>query len=160
MTLDIKLLAMLFAVNGAPIILQRLLGDRWNAALDAGWNKLDGAPLFGPSKTWRGVLGALVAGPLAALALDFPLRLGLIAAAGAMAGDLLSSFAKRRLKIAASGQALGLDQIPESLLPLLLMREPLALADRDIFIIVVDFLVLELLISRLLYRLHIRQQPY
>lgn len=92
--------------------------------------------------------------------MGLPAELGALAAAAAMSGDLLSSFIKRRLNIAASGQALGLDQIPESLLPLLLLRDELNLADRDIFIIVVDFLVLELLLSRLLFWLHIRERPY
>jgi len=160
MTLDIKLLALLFFVNGAPIILRRLLGARWNAAVDGGKTWFDGRPLFGPSKTWRGTLGALAAGPLGAWVVCLPADLGLLAAGAAMSGDLLSSFIKRRLNIAASGQALGVDQIPESLLPLLLLRDELNLADRDIFIIVVDFLILELLLSRLLFWLHIRERPY
>ena len=41
------------------------------------------------------------------------LGIGLLVAATAMAGDLLSSFLKRRLALAPSSQAIGLDQIPE-----------------------------------------------
>jgi CDP-2,3-bis-(O-geranylgeranyl)-sn-glycerol synthase len=160
MMLDLKILALLFIVNGAPVILQRLLDQRWNAPVDFGSKLPDGRPLFGPSKTWRGVLGALAAGPPSALALGFSPEAGLLAAAAAMAGDALSSFLKRRIGITASGQALGLDQIPESLFPLLMLRTEWDLDEKDIFILVTDFFVLELLFSRLLYRLNIRQQPY
>ena len=35
-----------------------------------------------------------------------------------MAGDLLSSFTKRRMRLASSSMAPGIDQVPESVLPL------------------------------------------
>lgn len=160
MMLDLKILALLFVVNGAPIIVQLLLGKRWNAPLDGGLKLFDGKPLFGASKTWRGVAGALAIGPPISLALGLSAQAGLWTAVGAMGGDLLSSFIKRRFGFAASSQALGLDQIPESLLPLILVRSEWNLDDKDIFILVLDFFVLELLLSRLLYWLHIRKQPY
>ena len=43
-----------------------------------------------------------------------------ILAAASMAGDLLASFLKRRFGLKVHAQAIGLDQIPEALLPLLL----------------------------------------
>jgi len=86
--------------------------------------------------------------------------LGLQVGALAMAGDLLSSFVKRRLDRPPSSQALGLDQIPESLLPLLSCIGPLGLTLPDIAAGVVGFFVGELLISRLLFWMHVRDQPY
>jgi CDP-archaeol synthase len=77
-----------------------------------------------------------------------------------MAGDLLSSFLKRRLSLPSSSQAIGLDQIPESLLPQLVCIEPLGLTTLDIVAGLVIFLVGGLLISRLLFRLNLRDQPY
>ncbi|WP_194476604.1 hypothetical protein [Bradyrhizobium sp. CCBAU 53338] len=59
-----------------------------------------------------------------------------------------------------SSQALGLDQVPESLLPLLACRESLGLSYAGILVIVLMFFVGELAISRLLYVLRIRDQPY
>ncbi|HMX52743.1 MAG TPA: CDP-archaeol synthase, partial [Plasticicumulans sp.] len=64
------------------------------------------------------------------------------------------------LGLASSAQALGIDQVPEALLPLLAVRETLALDGWVIAALVAAFVVLELLLSRLLYRLHIRRQPY
>jgi hypothetical protein len=69
-------------------------------------------------------------------------------------------FLKRRLNLPPSSQALGLDQIPESLLPLLACIDPLDLTMYDIATSVVISLVGELLISRLLFRMHLRDQPY
>ncbi len=56
--------------------------------------------------------------------------------------------------------ALGLDQIPESLFPMLACRHLLSLSLLDIVLVVVAFFIVELLLSRLLYKLHIRDKPY
>jgi hypothetical protein len=77
-----------------------------------------------------------------------------------MAGDLLSSFLKRRLGLAPSSRATGLDQIPESLFPLLACRSALALTAMDIATGCVIFFVGELLLSHLFFRLGLRDRPY
>ncbi len=77
-----------------------------------------------------------------------------------MAGDLFSSFVKRRLNFPPSSQAIGIDQVPESLLPMLACRDALALTAADIALGVGIFFVGELIVSRLLYRIHLRDRPY
>jgi CDP-2,3-bis-(O-geranylgeranyl)-sn-glycerol synthase len=77
-----------------------------------------------------------------------------------MAGDLLSSFIKRRLGLAPSSQAIGLDQIPESLIPLLACRQAVGLSFTDIIMGAAIFLVTELTLSRVLFRFHFRERPY
>ena len=77
-----------------------------------------------------------------------------------MAGDLLSSFIKRRLNRPPSSRAIGLDQIPESLLPLLACHEALALTAADIGIVVAAFFAGAVILSRLLYRVGLRDEPY
>ena len=57
-------------------------------------------------------------------------------------------------------RALGLDQIPESLFPLLACRDALSLTALDIALAVAIFFIGELVLSRLLYRAHFRDQPY
>jgi len=81
-------------------------------------------------------------------------------ATAAMAGDLLASFVKRRLNLPPSSQALGLDQVPESLLPLLAGRQALALSGVDILLVLTAFVVGELIFARLFYKLGLRDQPY
>jgi hypothetical protein len=155
-----QVLVLLGVANGTPIFATRLFGKRFSAPLDGALKLADGRPLFGPSKTVRGLVLSLVCTTLAALLLDFEWITGAGLAAASMLGDLLSSFIKRRLGLRAHSQAFGLDQIPESLLPLLLLREHLGLGYADIALIVAAFIVLELILSRLLYTLHIRDRPY
>jgi hypothetical protein len=73
---------------------------------------------------------------------------------------LFSSFMKRRLNLPPSSQALGLDQVPESLFPLLACRFSLALTAADIALGIVIFFVGELALSRVLYKVHLRDEPY
>jgi hypothetical protein len=80
--------------------------------------------------------------------------------AGAMLGDLVSSFIKRRLGVASSGRATGLDQIPEALLPLLLVQRTLALTAVQIAAVTLLFFVLEIPLARLSHRWGLRDQPY
>ena len=77
-----------------------------------------------------------------------------------MVGDCLSSFIKRRLHLPSSARALGLDQIPESLLPLLGVWHQFSLTLEGIALTVAGFFILELGLSRILYKLHIRKHPY
>ena len=77
-----------------------------------------------------------------------------------MTGDLFSSFIKRRLGLPPSSMALGLDQIPELLLPALVYKNLTTFTLVDIVIVTTLFLVGELVLSRLLFKLHIRDQAY
>ena len=155
-----RLLLLLVIVNGAPILARWLLGSHGAWPVDGGRRYADGRPLLGPAKTWRGLFAALLAGALAAPPLGLSPLLGLQLAAAAMAGDLLSSFLKRRLGYASSSMALGLDQIPEALLPALLAMPYLQLSLAEVLWVVALFFAVELLLSRLLYRLGIRREPY
>jgi CDP-2,3-bis-(O-geranylgeranyl)-sn-glycerol synthase len=154
------LLVLLAVANGTPMLAAKLLGRRFAYPLDGGLRFIDGRPLLGRSKTVRGVALSLLATTAAAPLLGFEWGIGLRVGAFAMIGDLLSSFCKRRLGRASSSPALGLDQIPESLLPLLACRGPLALTAADIATGVIVFFVGEVLLSRLLYAFDLRERPY
>jgi CDP-2,3-bis-(O-geranylgeranyl)-sn-glycerol synthase len=156
----LEVLFIVGVANGAPILAENLLQDRCKTPVDFGLRLFDGRPLFGRSKTWRGLLAALAAAVVGAVAFGLSPETGVWLGVGAMSGDLLSSFAKRRLGIPPSGMALGLDQIPEVLIPLLLVRSELALQAREVIALTALFIVIELLLSRVLFRLHIRKRPY
>lgn len=155
-----QVLMLLGVANGVPVFATRLFGKRFGTPLDGGLKFPDGRPLFGPSKTVRGLVLSVICTLLAGMLLGFEWISGAGLAAASMLGDLLSSFVKRRIGLRAHGQALGLDQVPESLLPLLLLQEHLGLGSGDIVLIVAVFMALELALSRLLYKLHIRDRPY
>jgi len=121
---------------------------------------MDGRPVLGKSKTYRGVAFSLVGTVLAADVLGMPWEIGLLVGGLAMTGDCLSSFIKRRLGYDSGGMALGLDQIPESLLPLLGVWGVLSLSAIGIMATVGAFMVFELIFSPILYKFHIRQHPH
>jgi len=53
-----------------------------------------------------------------------------------------------------------LDQAPESLLPALVVMHDFALDDIQVIALVAVFVVVELLLSLVLYRLGVRSRPY
>jgi hypothetical protein len=151
---------LLTLANGAPVVAKKVLGAHLAFPLDAGARFFDGQPLLGPSKTIRGVVTSIVTTAVVAPLLGLSLATGGLVAALAMIGDLFSSFVKRRLKFPSSSQAIGLDQVPESLLPLLVCKETLSLTSIDVAIGVGIFVLGELILSRLLYDLRFRDEPY
>jgi hypothetical protein len=158
--LIIKLLVLLSVANGAPVLAKKICSNQFSLPVDGGFKFVDGHPLFGRSKTMRGVLVSVASTTLGAPLLGLDIRLGALLGAVAMAGDLFSSFVKRRLNLPPSSRASGLDQIPESLFPLLACRYWLSLTLLDILIGVTAFLVGEILLSRVFYWLGVRDQPY
>lgn len=154
------LLLLLLAANSAPVLAKRLLGNRWSSPIDGGRRLPDGRPLLGASKTWRGLVAGVVTAAAVAPLLGYGAVFGAVFGGASLAGDLISSFIKRRLGIASSGRATGLDQIPEALLPLLYARSALGLELVDLVLLTLVFLGGSLVLSRLAFRLGIREQPY
>ncbi|WP_348267823.1 CDP-archaeol synthase [Edaphobacter paludis] len=158
--LIIQLLALLGLANGMPVIMNKLMGKRWSYPMDGGARFVDGQPLFGASKTVRGTLVAVLATAAGAPLVGLTWKIGVAAGTAAMAGDLFSSFLKRRMRLHVGDRATGLDQIPESLFPLLACHLRLPLTALDIAAVIVAFLLGEVLLSLLFYRLHLRERPY
>ena len=155
-----KLLILLSFANGSPVIAKLVLGETYAMPIDGNVRFFDGRPLLGPSKTIRGVLVSLLVTAFAAPLIGLQFKIGLLVAATAMAGDLLSSFLKRRFDLAPSTKATGLDHIPEALFPLLACRSALSLTAVDIATGCVIFFIGAVLFSRLFFRLGLRDRPY
>jgi CDP-diglyceride synthetase len=156
----LQLLVLMTLANGAPIVAKKIFGPRFSFPLDTGTVFFDGRPLFGPSKTIRGILISVLITTASAPLIGLDLTIGAIVAGAAMAGDLFSSFVKRRLNSPPSSQALGLDQVPESLFPMLACRDALSLTIADIALGVGIFFFGALILSRFLFRAHLRDEPY
>jgi CDP-2,3-bis-(O-geranylgeranyl)-sn-glycerol synthase len=97
---------------------------------------------------------------LGAILLGLQFWLGLLIASTAMAGDLFSSFLKRRLHHPSSSKVTGLDQIPESLFPLLACQPLLSLTAFDIAAACAIFFAGQVVLSRLFFWLRLRDHPY
>jgi CDP-2,3-bis-(O-geranylgeranyl)-sn-glycerol synthase len=109
-----------YIANAVPVIFGGGL------PLDAGKLFWDGKPVFGANKTVRGFFSGLMAGTLTGFALGslydlngfpkeilFPYdpRLGFLLSLGALTGDLIHSFVKRRLSIAPGSPLPVADQL-------------------------------------------------
>lgn len=79
-----------YIANATPVI----LGG--GGPLDGGRDWIDGRPILGDHKTTRGTISGLAAGFLIGLAQRNPLR-GALLSIGAIGGDLIISFVKRRM---------------------------------------------------------------
>ena len=157
--------------NGAPVLIRNAFQSvRCNCPLDLNVDFFDGRPILGKSKTFRGLIASLLVTPVFALLVGVSFKAGFIIALFAMLGDSFSSFIKRRMKQPSSSRAPGLDQIPESLFPLLAFNAFITdgtgsshefhLNWPNIFLVVIVFFILELVLSRLLYQMKIRNHPY
>jgi hypothetical protein len=155
-----ELLVLLIAANGAPILLEKALGKRADWPVDGGLVLADGRRLFGRSATVRGVVGAVAATAVVALLLGHSARTGAVMGLFSMIGDATSSFVKRRVGLKPGDRATGLDQVPESLLPLLAVAERYGLSWSDISSLVAAFTLFDIVASRLLFRLNLRKRPH
>jgi CDP-2,3-bis-(O-geranylgeranyl)-sn-glycerol synthase len=155
-----ELLMLLVLANAAPVFARNILQERFAWPVDAGIRLFDGQPVFGASKTVRGLVFSIAITTLAAWLSGLGWKIGLLVGTTAMAGDLFSSFIKRRLKMRPSSRATGLDQIPESLFPLLACQQALDLGVTQIVAVTFIFFVGSILLSPLLYKLSIRKHPY
>jgi hypothetical protein len=152
----INALLLLIMANLMPWALGRTCGDRWAAPLDCGLVLGDGRRLLGSHKTWRGLAAAMVGCAITADLLGFSWGLGVEFAALSMLGDAISSAWKRRRGREPGQDDPGLDQLPEALLPLIALHEPLNLGWKEVTLVTVAFAVLNLVSLRVR---HPRRHP-
>ena len=161
MTIELLQLVLLIIIaNGAPILIRVLLKNSFNLAVDFGHRLPDNNPIFGPSKTWRGIFAALIATSTAAWLLGYSPEIGFLVAVYAVLGDLLSSFIKRRLAMKPSSQALLLDQVPESFFPAIMTMQVFKLNIFSVMLLVLIFIIIELTVSYVFYQWGVRKRPY
>ena len=114
-----------YIANIAPVFAKKI--NFLNVPVDFG-KKLNGKPLFGSHKTWRGVLSATAAGGIVFYAQgllyandffrqisminypQYPIIFGFAMGFGAIFGDLVKSFFKRRKGIGAGKRWVPFDQ--------------------------------------------------
>jgi len=158
--ISLELFVMLVLANGAPVVAAKVFRRRWSAPVDAGLQWFDGRPLLGKSKTWRGIASGALCCALFASATGHGFLFGLLFGVLALAGDLLSSFIKRRLNLKSSARMPWLDQVPEAAFPVLMAVGWGLIGAWAALFIVVFFALSNMWISPLLYRLGIRRQPH
>ncbi|MEM2935709.1 MAG: CDP-2,3-bis-(O-geranylgeranyl)-sn-glycerol synthase [Candidatus Bathyarchaeia archaeon] len=146
-----------YCANAAPVI----FGG--GTPIDRGKTFRDGRPILGPRKTFRGFFAGLAIGTLVGL-LQNPnnVLLGFTLSLGALTGDLVESFFKRRLNIppgASFPVADQLDFIAGALLFSLLVSPP-SLTVETIAVIVVITPPIHLLTNIFAYLLKLKKEPW
>jgi hypothetical protein len=122
--------------------------------LDGGATLADGTRVLGDHKTWRGlIVGALACGMVAWLFQLSPL-LGIAFGTLSLAADTASSFIKRRLRLPLGTEIPGLDQLPEALVPLIVLGRPLGLRLIESVTVTLVFMLLDLAAIRLRHPTH------
>lgn len=100
----------IYCTNGAPVIFG---GGR---PIDAGKCLSDGERILGDHKTIRGFAGGLIVGFVVGI-FEYAfiskelLSVAVLASLGALLGDLVGAFVKRRFRIKPGGSLPGLDQL-------------------------------------------------
>ena len=164
------------AANMAPVFARRLF-PRWDFPVDGG-RTLGGERLFGSHKTVRGLAAGILAstlvfrlqqeawassGMVRSLGLidyrDAPLWLGVLLSAGALGGDLLKSFLKRRLRIEPGRSWLPWDQLDWMVGALLVAAPFVPMQPRFVAVALALGLLTSLLAKVLGYWLHLNEAP-
>lgn len=148
--------------NATPPVLTRFFG--LGRPIDGG-RQWRGRPLLGPHKTWQGLIGGTCAG-VATFALqrafddrDVPLSFGVAISVGALAGDLVKSFAKRQLSIEAGRTWFPFDQLDYMIGAFAAGAPFVRFAPSVIASTVAVYFVLHLAVSAIGYGLGIKSAP-
>ncbi|MBW3582500.1 MAG: CDP-2,3-bis-(O-geranylgeranyl)-sn-glycerol synthase [Euryarchaeota archaeon] len=118
-----------YVANMAPVFLAKIF-PKWDAPIDGGRARGDGTRLLGDGKTWRGLIGGAVVAALVALLQSFrpwdlvtdfgraswgsilaPLAIGFMFGLGALVGDAVKSYFKRKSGRPRGAPWIGPDQL-------------------------------------------------
>jgi CDP-2,3-bis-(O-geranylgeranyl)-sn-glycerol synthase len=135
--------------------------------LDGGRCLGDGRRIFGDGKTIRGFVAGLAAGTIVGVLqgvvkgpLLHYLSLGFLLALGALLGDLMGSFTKRRLGIERGGALPGLDQLGFVIVALLL-ASPVEVPSWQVMLAMLLITpALHLATNFIGYKLKLKSRPY
>jgi len=120
-----------YCANAIPVIAG---GGR---PIDCGKNFLDGKPIFGKNKTFRGFFSGLIVGTAVGFVetrfFGYPIFFGLLLSLGALFGDLVGAFVKRRLGLAPGKLLPVIDQV-DFIVGAILFSFPLQIVFRELII--------------------------
>ena len=126
-TLRFAALLWVIVANTSPWAAGRLFGACGATPLDLGVRLRDGARLLGAHKTWRGLVAGALGCAITARLCGYPYALGAAFGVLSLAADAATSFAKRRMRTAPGAELPLLDQLPEALLPLIVLSRLLGI---------------------------------
>jgi len=144
----LRLVLFLLVVNALPPLLALPARDRFSLPVDFGATWLDGRRILGGNKTIRGVLAGILGGTLLFPLLGQSIWIACGAATLVMIGDLTSSFIKRRMAVPSGSEVALLDQLFESLFPLIYLASVIPLSFFKAVVILLLFIAIAYISSR------------
>ena len=159
-----------YFANMTPVFTRKIL-LRWSTPVDFNFKFL-GKPLFGSHKTWKGlILGIIVAIIVALIQSRFktgleiydyssPILFGFLMGFGALFGDLVKSFAKRRIGIKSGAKWIPFDQL-DFVIGALILTWPLNILSsvQITYALLISF-VLHILVNHSAFYLKIRNEKW
>ncbi|MFN4133921.1 MAG: CDP-2,3-bis-(O-geranylgeranyl)-sn-glycerol synthase [Candidatus Hadarchaeales archaeon] len=148
-----------YVANATPVVLG---GGK---PIDGGKKFTDGRPIFGPGKTVRGFIAGIIAGSIVGALQAIFGRPGMVTAGfllslGALVGDLMGSFIKRRFGLPRGSSAPGLDQLG-FLLIAMAFAAPVALPTPEMFVaLLIITPILHISTNYCGYLLKLKDRPY
>ncbi|MEM3608869.1 MAG: CDP-2,3-bis-(O-geranylgeranyl)-sn-glycerol synthase [Candidatus Bathyarchaeia archaeon] len=152
-----------YCANALPVI------TGGGIPLDFGKSFIDGKPIFGRNKTFRGFFSALVVGTVVGFAenafLNYPnnvqgFQFGFLLSFGALVGDLTGAFIKRRLGLAPGELLPVMDQI-DFIVGALLFALPLGIVSWELTLVVLIITPpIHLLTNFAAYKLGLKSNPW
>lgn len=128
-------------------------------ALDGGEKWIDGKPFLGGHKTLRGSISGVMAGLIIGF-LQGSALIGLLQGLGAILGDLISSFLKRRWDIAPGESFPLLDQLDFIIVAVLLSQPLLNSSFQAIIIIITVTVPVHYLTNYISWMLKMKANPW
>jgi CDP-2,3-bis-(O-geranylgeranyl)-sn-glycerol synthase len=147
-----------YVTNSTPVLLGR------GTPIDRGKKFVDGRPMLGTNKTVKGFTYGFLLGSVAALgeAVLFEKYLlvlaGIVASLGALLGDLLGAFVKRRLDIPPGHPLPVVDQLDFILGALLLTARLLNVTAGAVLILVIATIPIHLFSNAIAYMLRLKKR--
>ncbi|MCJ7423792.1 CDP-2,3-bis-(O-geranylgeranyl)-sn-glycerol synthase [Candidatus Bathyarchaeota archaeon] len=149
-----------YCANAIPVI------AGGGSPLDLGKNFVDGRPIFGRNKTFRGFFFGLTVGTVIGLAesalFGYHLLFGLLLSLGALLGDLAGAFLKRRLDLAPGDMLPVVDQV-DFVVGALLFSLPISLVSVSYGVILTVLILtppVHLLTNFGAYKLGLKNNPW
>jgi len=168
------------ASNAAPVFVAAIpFLKKYNAPIDGG-KKLWGHPVFGPHKTWRGIIAGIVVATLLLAGQQFlfanfewvkfisggvdyaslpTLLLGPLFAIGALGGDAIESFFKRQQGIKSGGKWIPFDQIDYIIGSVLISLFFVVLTPVQYFLMFIIWFLIHILSTFVGYKMGLKKDP-
>ncbi|MEM1541098.1 MAG: CDP-2,3-bis-(O-geranylgeranyl)-sn-glycerol synthase [Ignisphaera sp.] len=160
-----------YTANGAPIIatkITEIFGFKKHP-IDGGRMFIDGRRMFGDNKTWEGFIAGIIVGVLTSIIQTFfeasvslysySIR-GIALGFGAMVGDLLGAFIKRRLGLKPGAPLPLIDQLSFLLVAIAISLKFINITFKQFIYVAVTTIVLHITTNYLAYKLGLKNVPW